>query len=1005
MIFTLSAIRAGCLTLLLSLGACPSLAGVSSNAPNFFVRGWQVERGLPQNKVTSAVQTRDGYLWTATYSGLARFDGVNFTVFDEKNTPEMHSSRVTALFESQDGTLWIGHENGAVTTYKDGKFLAQHIQDTWGGKKIYAMTDDQHGDVWLLSNDGLLARVKDGMALSPQSGAAAKLLSLTHDVDGRIWIARDGKLSVLENGQLSSVAPNADFNNSYVQGICECHTGGVWVASNGRIRKWDGRRWIQDLGAAPWNMNPLTSLVETKTGALLAGTSGDGFFILFPSTGQAPQHFNRVNGFPADWILSLLEDREGDLWAGTGDNGLLELQPSNIQVITPPDHWLGRAVLSVFAETNNGLWIGTEGAGLYHYRDGVWQNFGYTNGIRNSYVWSIAEDTAGKLYIGTWGAGLFRSEGEQFKYAPAMEGQLEQIPALLAARDGGLWVGSEAGLLRYRDGKTNWYTEADGRPLRNVRTIAESPAGTVWCGMAGGGLARLEQDQITTFHRQDGLPSDYIDCLHFDDHGALWIGTFGGGLCRLKDGKFSVIDSVQGLPNSIIGHIEDDDRGFYWMSSHGGILRASKAELNACADGKIKRIHCLVYGIDDGLPTIECSEGLQPAGCKTDDGRLWFPTSKGLVVVNPNNFRMNRLAPPMALEAFLVDGQVVTNLARPLKIPPGRSHFEFHYTGLSFVAPEKVQFKYRLEGLDREWEDAGAGRVADYRFLPPGDYKFHVIACNNDGIWNETGVSLPFTLLPHFWQTWWFHALGGLGTVLGAGAVVWFDTRRRMHRRLEKMERAQALERERTRIAKDIHDDLGASLTRITMLSQSARGEAQIPEAIAKNMERIFSTARELTRAMDEIVWAVNPRHDTLDSLANYLSRFAYDFLSAAEVRCRLEVPLDLPGLLVPAEARHNLFLAFKEALNNVAKHAGATEVHVELKLERQEILLLVADDGHGFTTGGPPAASPSQPARIARGNGLMNMKRRLAEIGGVCEILSEPGCGTMVKFTMPLKG
>ena len=535
--------------------------------------------------------------------------------------------------------------------------------------------------------------------------------------------------------------------------------------------------------------------------------------------------------------------------------------------------------------------------------------------------------------------------------------------------------------------------------------LPKTTNGAVWFGMAGNGLACLDQDQIRQFHRADGLPSDYIECLHFDEDGALWIGTFGGGLCRLKHGIFSVIDQPQGLPNSVIGDIEDDGRGFFWMSSHGGIIRANRSELNDCADGKNKVVNCLTYGINDGLPTIECSEGLQPAGCKTPDGRLWFPTSKGLVVVAPNEVRkINPLPPQMALEDFLVDGKPVTNITSPLKIAPGGSHFEFHYTGLSFVAPEKVGFKYRIEGLENEWKDAGQNRMAEYSFLPPGDYTFHVIACNNDGIWNETGVSLTFTLLPHFWQTWWFRFLGGLTMVAAASAVVWFDTRRRMRRRLEKLEREQAIERERTRIAKDIHDDLGASLTRITMLSQSARGETLLPEPVAKNLDRIFGTARELTRAMDEIVWAVNPRHDTLDSLANYLTRFANDFLSVAEIRCRLDVPLQLPVLPVTAEVRHNLFLAFKEALNNVVKHAAAGEVRVELKQERQQITLLVADDGRGFTPGGPQESPSAEPGRIARGNGLVNMKRRLAEIGGVCEIQSGPGRGTMVIFSVPLR-
>jgi signal transduction histidine kinase len=375
-------------------------------------------------------------------------------------------------------------------------------------------------------------------------------------------------------------------------------------------------------------------------------------------------------------------------------------------------------------------------------------------------------------------------------------------------------------------------------------------------------------------------------------------------------------------------------------------------------------------------------------------------------VVDPAGARINRLPPPVRDEEMRVDDKKFAdgNDVGPLKIPPGRHRSEFRYTGLSFVAPEKVRFKYRLNNFETDWTDVGEKRVASYNYLPPGSYSFQVIACNNDGVWNDTGASLKFEVLPYFWQTTWFRVLGGVATVLAAGGVVWFDTRRRMRRKLERAERQRDIERERSRIAKDIHDDLGASLTRIAMLSQSNNGEMQLPESMTKNLDRIFATARELTRAMDEIVWAVNPRHDRLDSLAGYLNRFAYEYLSVAEIRCRLDLPLNLPTLPVTAEVRHNLFLAFKEALHNIVKHAGAKEVRVELKLEAAQLALHVADDGRGFDPAAP-ADGHAAAGRIACGNGLANMQRRLVDIGGTCEIRSEPGRGTTVIFIVPLRG
>jgi signal transduction histidine kinase len=385
---------------------------------------------------------------------------------------------------------------------------------------------------------------------------------------------------------------------------------------------------------------------------------------------------------------------------------------------------------------------------------------------------------------------------------------------------------------------------------------------------------------------------------------------------------------------------------------------------------------------------------------------MWFPTSKGLVVMDPNERNVNHLPPQVIVENLMLNGKPLATANagdEPVRIPPGHNRFEFRYTGLSLVAPEKVKFKYRLDGLEREWIDAGTNRAAPYPFIPPGSYTFHVIACNNDGIWNDVGQTMAITVLPHAWQTWWFRASCGLILAAGISGAVWFDAQRRMRRTLERLERQQAIERERARIAKDIHDDLGASLTRITLLSQSARTDLDNPAQAAANLDRIYRTARELTRAMDEIVWAVNPEHDSLDSLASYLGKYAQDFLGAADVRCRLDLSVQLPAWPLSAEIRHNLFLAFKEALHNVVKHAAASEVRVSLTLQGPVFSLGVEDNGCGFALDARPSEPPPDRVRLDHGHGLANMRRRLAEIGGQCEIQSLPGQGTRIHFVVPV--
>ena len=982
--------------LLAGSAACENLLDTSGYA----IHCWLREDGLPQNTVTAVVQTQDGYVWVSTYNGLARFDGVRFTVFESGGTPGLASSRVTSLFESDDGALWIGHEGGELTRYSKGKFERRLVKAHWQNGKIVGIVADESGDIWLQNDDGLLARERDGLVLTPETGTYEGIYQLKRNKRGNVWVGRKGRVSILHQGTLIPLAFEGASANSAFIGIAAAGDDGLWLVTTNQVREWKDGNWTKDRGRPPFGGAPLIQLIETRNGTLVGTSSDHGLALIF-SDGRSAV-FSRATGFSSDWIEALCEDREGGLWVGTGGAGLALVRKSCVQNISPPDAWQGRAILSVYADREGLLWVGTEGAGAYCLQNESWTNYSFNEGLANPYAWSLAEDNAGNLFAGTWNGGLFVRRGGHFEPAAGLQQIAVPMTALLAAREGGLWIGTGMGLLRYdATGEITWFGKQETFANNYVRCITEERDGTIWFDMAGKGLYRLQDGGLKSFRKVDGLPGDYVQCLHQDGSGAIWIGTFGGGLCRFKAGSFATISEKQGLSDNVICDIEDDGHGYFWMSSYNGIIRVSKAELDQCADGVKTSVQCLTYGMSDGMPTLECSGGLQPAGCKTDDGRLWFGTSRGLVVVNPLDVKTNTLPPPVVIEQMLVDGEPAKEEAGSvfrLEIPPGQHRLEFQYAGLSYAAPEKVRFKHRLDGLDAGWIEAGTKRAADYDYILPGDYTFHVIACNNDGVWNETGASLAFTILPHFWQTIWFRALGLTGLVLLAGGGAWFGTRRRMRHKLERVERQRALERERTRIAKDIHDDLGASLTRINLMSQSAKRGMSDAQQTVKNLDRICTTARQLTRAMDEIVWAVDPQHDTLESLASYLGKLTHELLGGSAIRCRLEFPEYLPAWPLSAEVRHNLFLAVKEGLHNVLKHSKATEVQISFTLETKMVTVSINDNGCGFE----PPVTDGQSA--SQHNGLVNMQQRLQEIGGRCEIQSHQGRGTQVMFFLPMK-
>jgi ligand-binding sensor domain-containing protein/signal transduction histidine kinase len=979
------------LLLLLCLGF--AAAADELKLPNYFHQSWKTENGLPNNVVTAVVQTRDGYLWVGTYGGLVRFDGVHFKVFNSASTPGLQSDRVTSLFEDAKGALWIGHERGDLTCYREGKFESPAVHETGVRRKIPFIGADQDGDIWMLNEEGTLVCARDGATCAlPNTDGVAEM---AQDGRGELWITSGGRLAAVQHGQLMLLSNTNDSNGvgGYVQGICPSQDGGLWVVSDGRVRKWDGRAMSEDRGTNPCNATVVTML-ETKSGVLAMGTSSDGLFLLFSN--RAVLHFNQANGFPNNWIRCLREDREGTLWAGAGSTGLTALRPGKVETLESPDHWQGRVALSVTASRDGAIWVGSEGAGLYRFLDGEWKHFAESAGLSNLYVWCVSEDTHGRMWAGTWGGGMFMQQDDHFVIPPGLENVKVPMPAILQAPDGVTWIGTANGLLRYENGGVKWFGEKDGLSVPDVRAIVQDHDGAVWFGMVGSGLGCLKAGRLDQFLKGDGLSSDYVQCLHLTADGTLWLGTDGSGLGRFENGHYAKITTAEGLPNNTICAIEEDGHDNFWISSHNGIFRVSKKELDDCADGRIDSVNCLAYGMGDGLPTLECSGGLQPAGCKLADGRICFSTSKSLVIVNPADLKVNLLPPPVVIESVVAGGRPFAENftgSLPLIISSGLQRYEFHYAGLSFVAPEKMQFQYRLEGWRNDWENAANDkRVAEYSYIPPGHYTFHVRACNSDGIWNDAGASLALIVLPHVWQTWWFHTLATLAAIALVTGIVWFVSRRRMRFKLERIERQQALERERTRIAKDIHDHLGANLTRISLLSQSVHGSLGNPAQAAAQLDRIYDTSRELTRSMDEIVWAVNPQHDTLDSLASYLGNFAQEYLVSLNVRCRLNLPLHLPPWPITAEMRHNVFLAFKEALNNVVKHAGANEVAISLATDDDGFQLSVHDNGKGFE---PAAVS----ARPGRGNGLNNLRQRLEKMGGRCEVQSAPGTGTEITF------
>jgi signal transduction histidine kinase/ligand-binding sensor domain-containing protein len=1026
-------------------------------AVDYLIDPWDTREGLPGSTVAAIAQTPDGYLWLGTYNGLARFDGVRFVSFDPGNRPELTHARVQGLYVDARGTLWINTYRGGLTSYH-GDFRNEvpgqagfdlHTTLAWSssntvifatqygevmiGKVGPTNTEwktfpppnssrplfkcaDRTGNLWFVDRDGHVLRFLENSFtnLPDDNGLARKhVITLAAAPDGSIWAGSENEIARWNGSRFETMTPTNGEATLTPNLLLPTRSGAVWVLDGDRLRKMVGRQWVTEVnawrGLLSWTTGRATGAHEDRDGGVWFNHYGNGLFHI-TRDGQ----FQRVNGLPGERVGAWYQGRDGGVWLGIDRGGLARLRERKFQAIGPAEGLPARIAASVCEDRNGAIWIGTGGGGLCKWSNGKISAFSVGNNASANFVFSVFPSADGNIWFSAGEAeNAFRFDGENLSRAPW---DPRGVKAILQDQTGRVWFGTKVGLAWWSPEGRRLFSANSGlagvdpSTTSAIRALAEGPDCTVWCGSDDGTLYRCEPDRLQAFHPTDGHGEAPIWSLLADRDGAVWAGTFRGGLLRFKNGSFKRFTEKQGLYVRAIVQLLEDNQGRLWMGTHQGIFSASKAALNACADGKTKSVDWASYGRLDGLPSLECSDGYQPSCWHGSDGKLWFATTRGVVSVNPAELTGASPPPSVVIEEFHVDDSEykIPNSESglrnsKLKIPPGHKQFEFRFTALSFDAPDKARFRYRIEPLDTEWVDAdNVMRNAKIGRLAPGNYRFHVIACNNEGVWNEAGAVLPFTVLPHFYETWWFLSLTTL-VVLGVVVITVRRAATQKYRlKLARLEQQHAIERDRARIAKDIHDDIGAGLTQITLLSELARRE---PEQAVNHLDRISGSARHLTRAMDEIVWAVDPQHDTLNGLMDYISAYAEDFLRVAGIRCRMDLPNTLPDVRIEAELRYNLFLALKETLNNVVKHAHATEVWLRLRIEEKSFALIVEDNGCGLPEGRNGDTKTTNGTRLASGFGLVNLEKRLATIGGRCVVKSKTGEGTRVDLSVTLNG
>jgi signal transduction histidine kinase/ligand-binding sensor domain-containing protein/CheY-like chemotaxis protein len=880
---------------------CPAPAGAGDEVRPLAQYGrevWQTEQGLPQNSIQAILQTRDGYLWLGTQEGLARFDGVRFVVFDKTNTAAIRHNSIQALLETRDGSLWIATYVGGLARLKDGQFTAYSTAEGLPDDQVLSLLEDRAGTLWAGTRGGL-ARLDDGGRFSTfrmrEGLLDNRVWALHEDRQGALWIGTDGGLNRLHEGHFSALTAREGLPPAAVHAMREDAEGVLWVGTYGGLARVEQGRVTRVYTSADGLANNLIwTLATDRQGSLWIGTSNG----VSRLAGGRLESLTPADGLANGLVRALAEDREGSFWIGTNGGGLTRLKSTRFVRYGAREGLPSEITRCMVEDGRGAVWIGTD-AGLGRLEGGRLTAVGAKQGFTDARVFSLHVDRKGTLWIGTHGEGLWSYAGGRFRSLRLKDGLPSEIVRSIAEdREGALWIGTESGLAVLRDGRFTAYGRGAGLPSAQVFTILEARDGTLWLG-TGRGLVARRGGRFESLGTAEGLRSTVVFALYEDEDepGTIWIGTDGGGLHRWREGRLRAFTARDGLVDDLVVQILDDRRGRLWMTSNRGASSVPKRELAEFFDGRRMRVEAAAWGTADGMPSGECHGGSQPAGWRTRDGRLWFPTLKGAAVVDPARLGTNRVPPPVVIEEVLVDRQLF-DLRGQGRVPPGRRDFEFHYTALSLLAPGKVRFQYRLEGFDEGWVDAGARRAAYYTRLPPGDYRFRVKAANDDGLWNEKGAALAFAVLPRFFETRWFVALAVLGGMgLAAGGL-----RLRLRHMRRRQQELEALVEARTRDVREAQVRAEAARERA---EDASRAKTRFLANVSHELRTPLSAILGFVEVMQRRPGRDDPDQEHLAVVhrsGEHLLGLINDVLSISQIEAGRvplrSAPFRLPGLL-----------------------------------------------------------------------------------------------------------
>lgn len=966
MTITFRAIACACLLL---LGGNAAALDPGRAIGQFHHTAWTVNQGAP-GQVTALAQTADGYLWLGTEIGLYRFDGVRFTRFAPPGNDAFPATSVSTLYASRDGGLWVGFRYGGVSRVERAGVRHYGAAAGLPTSTVFRFAEDGEGRLWAATFTGPVylrgQRWERPSAAMGYPGRQAR--TVFTDRDGTLWVATEAGMVVLRRG--ASAFERLPAKVGRVSQIAQAPDGAIWVAeADGGIRPLSGNgEEVESAG-----------LIFDRDGALWATTLGTGLVRRSPQrTRGRPEFFRREDGLSSDYVQPLLEDREGNVWVGSS-RGLDRFRHANLVQVPMPE---GAQDFAIAAD-GNALLVGTRNHPLQRVDTAARQALALPAGIT-----AIHRDAGGSVWL-AGPDGVWRRDGEQFVKVSGLPVQGRSgVQAIATTSDGALWLSlNTPGVHRFKAGQWTQFQDRPGLPTGGSPLVMKVDAGgKLWLGFARNAVAVVDNGVFSAPRSGEPLDVGNVTAL-FEDARGMWIGG-ERGLARVVNGQLhNVVPAVREDLRGISG-IVADAAGDLWFNGARGVVHVRAGDIAGLFDGRgtprYERFDAL-----DALPGIAAQFRPLPTAARTQDGRLWFSTTSGLVSMDPAQIVRNPVAPPVEILSVAVDGANVPINAGSVELPAGTKNLRIRFTALSLSIPERVRFRYQLEGFDSQWFEASTARSAFYNAPASGQYVFRVSASNNDGVWNEQGASLVVNVAPHYWETAWFRVL----CVIAGAALLWLLYLGRLRQLAARIRtRLDERHRERERIARELHDTLLQSTQGLILRLHASSRKLPPTDPVRAELEAAMTMAEQVAADGRERVRGLRGDVERTRDLGAAL-------LGVAEEAHGLETPavrLVVEGTprTMQTCAAEEAYMIGREALLNAFRHARAAQVQILVSYGRQGFRLRIDDDGIGLPQG----------AEALQGHwGLEGMRERAGRAGGTLTILSgRSGRGTEIDLQIP---